>query len=758
MKKAHGIALGATIALTSAAGFASGQLIQAEAINRLTTDHASNTIVVHWGADANDTIRTAALTAVDGSVIGTDEDGSQIVSVGVGLTQARTVFNQFPSTIISSLESTTAFIGNQFGVDSHMLEVLAIPADASETVFVPVVLDGGIYTLELIPQTVRTDNFKVLIDNGDGELVEVEAPASATFRGRVVEMPGSAIAASIDEDGLTASIILHNDIDAGWFIQPLNEIVDGASSDLHVVYDSQAPVATDAVCGGALITDNPIVGVQPQEDVVAPRGGFIVAEIAYDADFQFYQKNGSNTTATINDIENVMNAVNVVYERDCGITFVITQTIVRSSSGSNPYTTNDAGTLLDQFRSHWQSNHGGVHRDIAHLMTGRNINGGTIGIAWLSAVCTSFGYGLSESRFTTNFAARTALTAHELGHNFSAGHCSGGSCRIMCAGLGGCGGLGLPNFSSGSANTITNYANGRGCLDSGPPPNTAPTIDIVLPFNNATSEQGDLVFFAATVDDAEEGDIGADTAWVSSLDGFFQTGNNFNYGGLSVGTHTVTATIFDSEGLFDTDTVTVIVEDGGAVTPPDRPARPTTQDLGSGVARVTWTDLPNEDEWDVERMEKIDGSYTNRTIVASALPANTTSYDDAAGFGTFRYRVRARNTAGTSQWSQWRVRVLKDTSVPTPPSDFSATDLGGGQAMLAWTDNSSNETKFEIQRRDHIGGSWVWVGIIASPAPNTESYIDSPGAGEYRYRVHARSAGGGSAWTPWGDGYVVITP
>src|SRR5690606_7056926 len=93
-----------------------------------------------------------------------------------------------------------------------------------------------------------------------------------------------------------------------------------------------------------------------------------------------------------------------------------------------------------------------------------------IGIAWLGVVCnTSMAYGLSESRYTSNFSHRVGLTAHEVGHNWNAGHCCGGcsgcsSCRIMCPCLGGCSGI-VNSFGSGEISQIVNFRNSRSCLD-----------------------------------------------------------------------------------------------------------------------------------------------------------------------------------------------------------------------------------------------------------------------------------------------------
>lgn len=755
MMKSRTLAAGALFALVAATGYAAGpQPIHPDAYNRLSSDFASQTIVVWWGPDASPVVRSAALSAIGGEVVATDEDGAQILSAGVGVSQARVLLEQFPSSIISSVESTDAFVGNQFGLDSLLLETLTIPENNGQPMLIPVIIEGGVYTLELAPRSVRSADFRLLVQGDDGSLQEIEAPAENTYRGRVVEMPGSAVAASYTEDGLCVSIVLDEAIETGWYIQSLNEVVDGAPSDLYVVYDAEWSRQSDAICGGAVLDNHAFAGADKQ-GLGTSRGNLITAEIAFDADFQFYQLNSSSTTNTTNDINNILNAMNVIYERDCGVTFTLSEIVIRTSSASNPYTSNVSDTLLTQFRNYWQSNHGSIHRDLAHLMTGRNIDGSVIGIAWLSAVCTSNGYGLSQSRFTSNFNQRVALTAHEVGHNFSANHCSGSSCKIMCAGLGGCGGIGLPNFGAASANSISGYAANRPCLDSGPPANEPPTITIAVPFDNTTADEGTLLSFAAQVDDPEEGNIGANTVWSSSIDGVFGTGDFFSYAGLSAGTHTITASIADSEGLTDMDSVTVnITSVGGSA--PDQPARPSTQDLGGGIARITWTDLPNETDWDVQREEKVGGVWGSRTTVASSLPQDTTSYDDAAGFGTFRYRIRAHNSAGNSPWSAWRNRNLVDGNPPSAPTGFDAVDAGGGQAQLTWTDTSDSETRFQIQRQEKIDGSWVNQGLIAQPSANTESYTDTPGAGKYRYRIRARNRAGASDWTSWGDGRIDI--
>ncbi|MCB9889511.1 MAG: hypothetical protein H6836_08025 [Planctomycetes bacterium] len=127
-----------------------------------------------------------------------------------------------------------------------------------------------------------------------------------------------------------------------------------------------------------------------------------------------------------------------IYKRDCEIDYKITTILVRTSV---TYTTADYSLLLSQYRQQWLTYHGGVQRDITHLFTGKTRTTSVIGVAYLGTICDlANGYGLSFTRYTSNFTNRVGLTAHELGHSWNAQHCTGSTCYIMCAGLGGCGG------------------------------------------------------------------------------------------------------------------------------------------------------------------------------------------------------------------------------------------------------------------------------------------------------------------------------
>jgi serine protease len=68
---------------------------------------------------------------------------------------------------------------------------------------------------------------------------------------------------------------------------------------------------------------------------------------------------------------------------------------------------------------------------------------------------------------------------------------------------------------------------------------------------------------------------------------------------------------------------------------------------------------------------------------------------------------------------------------------------------LNWSDNSSNESGFEIQRQKRVGNSWTNTTTAGTTGANATQFTDSPGPGKFRYRVRAFNAAGSSAWTAW---------
>ena len=68
---------------------------------------------------------------------------------------------------------------------------------------------------------------------------------------------------------------------------------------------------------------------------------------------------------------------------------------------------------------------------------------------------------------------------------------------------------------------------------------------------------------------------------------------------------------------------------------------------------------------------------------------------------------------------------------------------------MRWTDNSSNETGFEIRRQKRVGGTWTNETVVGSVGANVTQFTNAPGVGRWRYSIRAINASGASAWSGW---------
>ncbi|MCC6228760.1 MAG: hypothetical protein IT432_05985 [Phycisphaerales bacterium] len=330
--------------------------------------------------------------------------------------------------------------------------------------FGTLVLNGKELLLDLEASSVRAPGF-TLQASRSGQVIDLPTPEITTHRGQVVDHPGSLAAVSFVASGV------HAVIDPGdgtiWYMQPLSEIEANANPIDHVVYRSDAIRATGHSCGGALEVPDGVKTEAP--DGFDRRANCLrQAQIGIDMDFTYYGQHGSDPVQCLAYAESIINGMNVIYNRDVNVHFVISASIVRTDN--TLYNSADIGTLLGMIQSEWTVAQRFRPRDCAHLFTGQP-TGGVIGLAWVDVVCNfSYQYAVSNIGFTGDLGALVGLVSHEVGHNFAAGHCDGSpDCSIMCSGLGGCAG----NLSAFSETVIPSlkYAAARGCLENiGPAP------------------------------------------------------------------------------------------------------------------------------------------------------------------------------------------------------------------------------------------------------------------------------------------------
>ena len=306
-----------------------------------------------------------------------------------------------------------------------------LTANRPMTVAVPVAGISG--TLDLEPFSVRSEGYQLLVQGADGQLVPAAPGPINTLRGELAEVPGSQVAASVGADGFHAMIVMPEG--DRYFVEPVSQDLPGAKLNDYMIYqDVNVELAEGFNCGTVSEIVPGDVDLDFEGQVAG--GALCTAELGCDADFEYFSTYGT-VMATEARINSVINTVNLQYEAQVGITHMISGIIVRAAE-PDPYTQFDSFDLLCEFITEW-TNNVAIPRDVAHLFTGRDVNGGTIGRAadiGVTGICVSQGscvggqfgtqgsYCFSQSDFNGNFGCATDLTAHELGHLWGAFHCS----------------------------------------------------------------------------------------------------------------------------------------------------------------------------------------------------------------------------------------------------------------------------------------------------------------------------------------------
>jgi hypothetical protein len=90
---------------------------------------------------------------------------------------------------------------------------------------------------------------------------------------------------------------------------------------------------------------------------------------------------------------------------------------------------------------------------------------------------------------------------------------------------------------------------------------------------------------------------------------------------------------------------------------------------------------------------------------------------------------------------------------PAAPSNVATAETSAGVVSVTWSDNSTNEDGFQVERSRLVGSSWTEVTVFTVGA-NVTNLTQSPAQGSYRYRVQSFNAGGSSAYTA----YVNVVP
>ena len=162
---------------------------------------------------------------------------------------------------------------------------------------------------------------------------------------------------------------------------------------------------------------------------------------------------------------------------------------------------------------------------------------------------------------------------------------------------------------------------------------------------------------------------------------------------------------------------------------PRMPANLAANLPGDGSVQLSWTDNSSlEDGYQVQR----DGPAT----VLATLPANSTSYRDPAPApdNTYWYCVFPTRDGGTGDGAC--VQVVVASTPPAAPSDLGVQPTSSSSIAGSWTDQSTNEAGFRVERSTDGGANWV---AAATTGIDESSFNDAGLSAEQRvcYRVIA---------------------
>ncbi|XP_032371970.1 disintegrin and metalloproteinase domain-containing protein 28 [Etheostoma spectabile] len=249
-----------------------------------------------------------------------------------------------------------------------------------------------------------------------------------------------------------------------YLIEPLS---DGGDEGDHAVMSFDNKTFTPAVCG--VTNTSWDADFEPPTGRSRSRSGGIsivqqqkYVELFLVADNRAYVKMKQDQTVLRKRIFEMVNFVNMAYKPLR--TFIALVGLEIWSNGDQISVTPPAGANLDAFMK-WRNSELVQRKkhDNAHLISGIDFEGATVGLAFIGTLCSAHSVGVVQDHNDRAIAIGATL-AHEMGHNLGMDHddssacaCSGDSC-IMAAALS----WNIPRtFSSCSSSNYEKYLTSR---------------------------------------------------------------------------------------------------------------------------------------------------------------------------------------------------------------------------------------------------------------------------------------------------------
>ena len=284
-----------------------------------------------------------------------------------------------------------------------------------------------------------------------------------------------------------------------------------------------------------------------------------------------------------------------------------------------------------------------------------------------------------------------------------------------------------------------------GEITVGLPGNLRPRATIDLPADGGSYAQGETITFSGFGDDPEDGPLsGGDLVWESNLDGQIGTGESFTRSDLSAGSHIITLTATDSEGATDTDSVGIVVEQGGGslaggwqastefggfvitVNPEGTHITEITHNIQDwACGSTTWSGngtAVDDPGWSIDA----GGAFTIQSTLNPNLSMTISGTFDTSEYASGSWSVDSYGTVCTGSWAggpATRLYLHYDGSTAFLSSEPPVP--GDSYWLISYTDGGTFEWVGDLNQ-DLSGSTYTfWLWLLADSAGTTGGAFDA---------------------------------
>jgi Bacterial Ig domain/Calcineurin-like phosphoesterase/Purple acid Phosphatase, N-terminal domain len=275
-------------------------------------------------------------------------------------------------------------------------------------------------------------------------------------------------------------------------------------------------------------------------------------------------------------------------------------------------------------------------------------------------------------------------------------------------------------------------------------PNVPPTVSITTPSSGSTFAAPATITITADVADVDGTIARVDFYRGSSSLGSDTTAPfEFTWSNASPGSYSLTAKATDNRGGTATSNAV------GITVNPNQPPTVSITSPSSGatfIAPATITITANAADVDgaITRVDFYRGSTLLGTDAVAPYEFTWSDVD------TGNYSLRAKATADNGVYTySGSVTMTVSDVLPNAPGNLTVTAISSNRIDLTWTDNSTNENIFRIERSTN----GTTFAQIASVGAGVTGYSDSVLTGNttYYYRVRAQNSAGNSSYSNTGS-------